>query len=249
MAADLFYFQQRIEADATSDFQFGTATAQPVTLSFWANSSLGGTFSGALSNDAGTRTYPFSYALTANVWTRVAITIPGDTAGTWQTSGNANGLSVSFDLGCGSNYRAPAGAWASANYVGVTGAVSVVGTNAATFNVTGVKLEIGSVATPFNRQSPAKSMADCQRYYQLGQLYMYLGGPVATASGQTFVCSSLLPVNMRAAPTLVATTNSNSANLGAPTLATLTGGVCVVVATTSGGGVIINTSFTASAEL
>ena len=52
------------------------------------------------------------------------------------------------------------------NYIGATGAVSVVATNGASFNVTGVKLEIGSVATPYNRQSLAKSMADCQRYYQ-----------------------------------------------------------------------------------
>ena len=50
--------------------------------------------------------------------------------------------------------------------VGATGAVSVVATNGASFNMTGVKLEIGTVATPFNRQSLAKSMADCQRYYQ-----------------------------------------------------------------------------------
>ena len=48
----------------------------------------------------------------------------------------------------------------------MTGSVNVVATNGATFYVTGVKLEIGSVATPFNRQSLAKSMADCQRYYQ-----------------------------------------------------------------------------------
>ena len=71
-----------------------------------------------------------------------------------------------FDLGSGATSRGPADAWASANYIGATGAVSVVATNGATFNVTGVKLEIGSVATPFNRQSLAKSMADCQRYYQ-----------------------------------------------------------------------------------
>ena len=81
-----------------------------------------------------------------------------------------------FDLGCGATYRGPAGAWAAGNYCGVTGAVSVVGTNGATFYLTGVKLEIGSVATPFNRQSLAKSMADCQRYYQInGYWYSYRG--------------------------------------------------------------------------
>ena len=71
---------------------------------------------------------------------------------------------LAFDLRSGAIIAA-AGAWAGRRYRGVTGAVSVVATNGATFDVTGVKLEIGSVATPFNRQSLAKSMADCQRYY------------------------------------------------------------------------------------
>ena len=81
-------------------------------------------------------------------------------------SGSVHALNVVFDLGSGSTVRGPAGVWAATNYVGVTGSVNVVGTNGATFQVTGVKLEIGSVATPFNRQSLAKSMADCQRYFQ-----------------------------------------------------------------------------------
>ena len=74
--------------------------------------------------------------------------------------------------GSGATLRGPANAWAAANYLGATGAVSIVSTIGAFLNVTGVKLEIGSVATPFNRQSLAKSMADCQRYYQIiGMLY------------------------------------------------------------------------------
>jgi hypothetical protein len=167
LAGDYFMFYQPVEADAVSDFVWGTSGAQPVTLSFWVFSSLTGTFSGSIRNGATTRSYPFTYVIpTASVWTRIAIAIPGDTAGTWVMSGNGAGLIIAFDLGSGSTFRAPANAWAAGNFVGVTGAVSVVATNGATFYVTGVKLEIGSVATPFNRQSLAKSMADCQRYYQ-----------------------------------------------------------------------------------
>ena len=74
------------------------------------------------------------------------------------------------------------GAWAIGRItVGVTGAVSVVSTNGATFYVTGVKLEIGSVATPYNRQSLAKSMADCQRYYQQTSNSWILGNPGAAS--------------------------------------------------------------------
>ena len=160
-------FAQPIEADAVSDLQWGTAGAQPATLSFWADSSLTGTFSGAIRNAAGTRTYAFTYSIpVASTWTKIAITIPGDTAGTWVMSGNAAALTLDFDLGSGVNFRGAANAWASAGYIGVTGTQSVLSVNGAVLAVTGVKLEIGNVATPYNRQSLAKSMADCQRYYQ-----------------------------------------------------------------------------------
>ena len=99
--------------------------------------------------------------------TKIVDTIPGDTSGTWVMSGNGGGVGLHFDLGAGATWRGTAGAWVNGNLIGATGAVNVVATNAATFYVTGVKLEIGSVATPFNRQSLAKSMADCQRYYEV----------------------------------------------------------------------------------
>ena len=167
IATDYFFFQQSIEADMVSDFAWGTAGAQPVTLSFWATSTLTGTFGGAVKNYAGTRSYPFTFSIpAANTWTKIVITIPGDTAGTWVMSGAGGAIALCFDLGAGTNFRGPANAWAAGNFIGANGAVSVVATNGAVFYVTGVKLEIGSVATPFNRQSMAKSMADCQRYYQ-----------------------------------------------------------------------------------
>jgi hypothetical protein len=203
LTGDTFYFSQVIEADMISDFAFGTAGAQPVTLSFWAFSSLTGTFGGAIANNAGTRSFAFSYSLpTANIWTKIVITILGDTAGTWVMSGNAASMQIRFDLGSGATYRVAAG-WQNGNFIGVIGSVNVVSINSAAFYVTGVKLEIGSVATPYNRQSLAKSMADCQRYYQK------LGG-VATAdlvvAGYANVASATASCTvgfnaMRAAPT------------------------------------------------
>ena len=168
LAGDYFFFNQPIEADMITDFAWGTPQAQPVTLSFWAWCSLAGTLSGAIRNGTTpTRSYLFTFSLpTASTWTKIVVTIPGDTGGTWLASGNGVGLYLRFDLGSGSTYRGAAGFWANGDYMGVTGAQSIVATNGATFYVTGVKLEIGSVATPFNRQSLAKSMADCQRYYQ-----------------------------------------------------------------------------------
>jgi hypothetical protein len=167
VAADYFVLQQSIEADAISDFAWGTANAQPIALSFWAQSSLTGTFGGSIQNYANNRSYPFSFSLpVASTWTKIIIPIPGDTAGTWVLSGNGGALTLSFSLGMGATRSGPANAWASTNYLSVPGAVSIVGTNGANLGVTGVKLEVGSVATAFNRQSLAKSLADCQRYYQ-----------------------------------------------------------------------------------
>ena len=205
LATDTFFFHQVIEADMVSDFQWGTGNAQPVTLSFWVNSSQGGTLGGALVNlvtgpPNTTRSYPFSYSLSANTWTRIVITIPGDTAGIWVMAGNAAGVGVRFDLGSGANLRAPAGAWANGSFVGANGAVNVCATNAANLTLTGVKLEIGSVATPYNRQSLAKSMADCQRYFQTGNVQQNVGGNswIATWTNQHYF---MLPVIMRATPT------------------------------------------------
>jgi len=212
LATDHFEFRQPIEADMIADFAWGTASAQPVTLSFLAQSSLSGTFSGSITNYAGTRSYPFTYSLTANIWAKITVTIPGDTTGAWVLQGNAGSLTVTFDLGSGANYRGPANAWASANYFGATGAVSVVGTNGATFTFTGVKLEIGSVATPYNRQSLAKSLADCQRYFQ-NIPYFYLNG-YSGASGGIWETLAF-PVSMRANPTFtpVAPSYNNASTL------------------------------------
>ena len=212
-ASETFQLYQRIEADMVSDFAFGTPSAQAVTLSFWVQSTLTGAFSGSLANDTTTRTYPFTYSIpTANTWTKIAVTIPGDTGGTWVMSGNGIGAILRFDLGAGATFRGPAGAWAGTNYLGATGSVSLVATNAATLYLTGVKLEIGSVATPFNRQSLAKSMADCQRYYQKGRA----GFNTTGTAGQPIGGIQMFPVLMRANPTTIA--------YGATTGGNITGG-------------------------
>ena len=210
VATDVFHFYQAIEADMVSDFAWGTPNAQPVTLSFWIYSgSLTGTFSGAITNFPATRSYPFIFSIpTATTWTKIIITISGDPAAGWVMNGNAAAVQVRFDLGSGSNFRAPAGAWANGNYTGVTGTQSLVATNAAFLYLTLVKLEIGSVATPFNRQSLAKSMADCQRYYQTA---IFSIGGYSPATAVTVSSAVTLSTWMRATPTV---TPNETANTG-----------------------------------
>ncbi len=144
-SSDNFSVLQQIEGFNVADLGWGTANAQTVTLSFLVRSSLTGTFGGAFSNAGVTRSYPFSYTISsANTWELKSVTVAGDTSGTWATD-NTCGIRVWFGLGAGSTYSGTAGAWAAADLRSATGAVSVVGTNGATFYITGVQLEAGSV--------------------------------------------------------------------------------------------------------
>jgi hypothetical protein len=166
LVTDTFYFRQSIEGYNVADLAFGTASAATVTLSFWVRSSLTGTFGGALKNDGGNRSYPFSYTIiAANTWEQKSITIAGDQSGTWDT-GTARGLQVIFGLGVGSNFSTTAGAWAAGDYSAPTGAVSLVGTSGATFYITGVQLEKGSTATAFDYRDFGRELQMCQRYYE-----------------------------------------------------------------------------------
>ena len=208
LATDQFNFTQPIEADMVSDFNWGTPQAQPFTLSFWASANITGTFSGAIFNypTPPTRSYPFTFSIpVAGVWTKYSITIPGDTGGTWVMSGNAAAFAVNFDFGAGANFRGAAGAWASANLRGVTGAASIVASNGGALMLTGVKLEVGSVATPYNRQTMAKSLADCQRYYQQYTAFIVSGYGVAGGGIQN---QFTYPVPMRAQPTIAPNTQT-----------------------------------------
>jgi hypothetical protein len=180
-SSDYFQTVQIIEGLNIGDLGWGTADAKTVTLSFWVRSSLTGTFGGSLRNSAVNRSYPFSYTIsTANTWEQKSITIAGDTSGTWLTT-NGVGIRLTFGLGNGSTYSGTAGAWAGANYQNATGATSVVGTNGATFYITGVQLEVGSSATPFERRLYNQELANCQRYYQ--KFTSLTGNYVAFGSG------------------------------------------------------------------
>jgi hypothetical protein len=195
LTGDYFTIQQPIEGFNVADLGWGAAGAASVTLSFWVRSSLTGTFGGTLQNSGYSRSYPFTYTVSAaNTWEQKTVTIAGDTSGTWLTD-NSTGVRLNFNLGTGTTYSGTAGSWAGANYLSATGATSVVGTSGATLYITGVQLEKGSTATSFDVRPYGTELALCQRYYQSAP-----DGTLAASGGQ--YASGFFPVTMRATPTL-----------------------------------------------
>ncbi len=219
-SSEQFTLTQPIEGFNVADLAWGTASAATVTLSFWVRSSLTGTFGGALRNAANNRTYPFSYTITsANTWEQKSITIAGDTSGTWVTT-NGYGLGVGFNLGAGSSVSGTAGSWSSSGFASATGATSVVGTNGATFYITGVQLEVGSTATSFDYRPYGTELALCQRYYENVSISGTILSTVQVRPDgyrQAFYSSKQ---TMRAAPTSTFTWDGDTSGVNAGTPAT-----------------------------
>ena len=210
LSTDTFTITQSIEGLNVSDLAWGTANAASVTLSFWVRSSLTGTFGGSIQNSAGNRSYPFTYTISAaNTWEKETITIAGDTSGTWLTT-NGIGIRVWLSLGVGSTYSGTAGTWAGANYQSATGATSVVGTNGATFYITGVQLEKGSTATSFDYRPYTTELQLCQRYLPafFASSSQYFGNGVNSSTSNYI----LIPfqVTTRVSPTGIVSSAGNT---------------------------------------
>jgi hypothetical protein len=206
MSGASYQLQQKIEGFNVADLGWGTANAQTVTLSFWVRSSVTGTFGGAFTNTNYDRTYPFPYTISAaNTWEYKTITIPGDTTGTWLTT-NGIGIQIVFGLGAQAGREAAANVWANTVARQPTGSVDLIATNGATFFLTGVQLEKGTVATSFDYLPYTTELALCQRYYlqytgASGNNYEMIGTGVVTATNQADI-SVPLPVTLRAVPSV-----------------------------------------------
>jgi hypothetical protein len=212
-SADEFDVIQRIEGYNMADFAWGTANAKTVTFSFWARSSLTGTFGGAFGNATLNRMYVFSYTISAaNTWEYKTITIAGDTTGTWDAT-NGKGIQIYFSIGAGTSNQGTPGVWGSTVLLAPTGQTSVVGTSGATWYITGVQLEVGSTATPFERRLYNQELANCQRYYwQRNRETNYAGLCTGIMRGATTSRMYVqYPVTMRSSPTLSFTNIGNLA--------------------------------------
>jgi hypothetical protein len=201
-STDFFQVEQRIEGFNTADLAWGTASAKSITISFWARSSLTGNFGMFLNNSSGDRIYPMSYNISsANTWEYKTITVAGDTSGTWLTT-NGTGIRLVFSLGYGTTYQGTVtNTWNAATFYVPTGAVSVVGTNGATFYITGVQLEQNTSATPFERRLYNQELANCLRYYwQFNGTRDICSATLASSVSAYGVLT--YPVEMRTSPSL-----------------------------------------------
>ena len=239
------FVRHKIEGTNVSDLAWGSASAKAVTLSFQVRSSVTGTFGGALRNSADDRSYPFTYSISsANTWETKSVTIAGDTSGTWLTT-TGIGIQIIFSLGSGSSRVGTAGVWAAAEYTGATGETNLMATLNATWYITGAQLEVGSVATPFERRDYGRELAMCQRYaYKLGAISLAKMRELDRSRVGFYV----LPVEMRTAVTVpsISTTDAISVSISNQTTRGFT---MYVLATADGMGADITSQAVVTAEL
>tara|TARA_R110000824_G_scaffold368271_1_gene557566 strand:+ start:1900 stop:3075 length:1176 start_codon:yes stop_codon:yes gene_type:complete len=204
-AGDYRIFQQSIEGNVSAFLAQGTAGAKTFTLSFWAKTSILGTFSGSFRDSTLSRSYVFEYTMNViNTWEYKTVTIAGSTSGTFNTD-SGSGLILSFSQGQGTTFAtATVGSWVAGNFHGSTTETDLIATLGATWQITGVQLEVGDTATPFEHRGFGQELALCQRYFQkITQTQtseQVATGHLDSASNGYFQIPFL--TEMRAAPTL-----------------------------------------------
>jgi len=195
-ASQIYGLQTRLEGYTIRDFDFGKSTAKSLTLSFWVRSSLTGTFGLGVLNNASSRSYVLNYTVNAaNTWEYKTLPFTGDITGTWGTFTSAE-MIIEWDIGTGTTFEAAAGSWNAAGRWRSSGNTRLISTNAATLDFTGIQLEIGTVATPFEFRPYASELRLCQRYYE--KSYGRDVNPASnTATNQSTVVTSQFGTNSR----------------------------------------------------
>ena len=225
-AGDYVLFVQRIEGQNLQHLKKGTASAEQLTLSFWVKSNVTGTYIAELQDYDNSRQVSKSYTVSASgVWERKTITFPADTTGVLDNDNNT-GIALNMWLGAGSTYTS--GTLNSSSWAANTDANRTVGqTNLASatsnyWQVTGVQLEVGDTATPFEFKPFAQDLAECQRYYyrnssSTSNNYVRVAqGHVGSGSSTSLYAHTYMPVTLRANPSSVEFANLGAWNGGNP---------------------------------
>jgi hypothetical protein len=205
-AGDYVRLEQRIEGQNLQQIKKGTSAAEQLTISFWVKTNKTGTYIVEVNDDTNNRSVSKSYTVNASgTWEKETITFPADTTGTIAND-NAMGLRVIFWQGVGTSYSSGTlgTTWATLTDANrAVGQVNLADAISNYWQVTGVQLEVGDVATPFEFKSIEEDLLECQRYYfrfPAGDAYQHFGVSY-TNSGTAFQGLITAPVTMRAIPT------------------------------------------------
>ncbi len=206
-ASERFFIEQRLEGQNLQRIKKGTSDAQAITVSFYVKGNASATYVVGIYDSDNSRQIGAQFSVTTS-WNRVSVTFPADTGGSSLDDDNAESLSLRFYLHAGSTYTGGTlqTTWDTAvnnEQVG-SGTTSIFDSTSRTFFLTGVQMELGEVATPFEHRSFGDELARCQRYYYKisGAANLDLGvGLCTTTTLAAINCPYAVP--MRAKPTAV----------------------------------------------
>jgi hypothetical protein len=183
-------YYQIIEGLNVADLGWGTVNAKTITVSFWVQASITGTFAFSLRNYNGTFSYVSMQTInSANTWEYKTITIPGPTSGTWTVS-NSWGIiceiCLGHSIGISANLLTTASpnTWVNVNAITTSSLTNFVATTGNTFYFTGFQFEVGSQATAFDYRDYGRELQLCQRYYETSYVS---GTAIGTATSSNII--------------------------------------------------------------
>tara|TARA_A100000172_G_scaffold40635_2_gene24800 strand:- start:2216 stop:3271 length:1056 start_codon:yes stop_codon:yes gene_type:complete len=217
-AAEFTFLSTRLEGQDLQQMKKGTSSAEPVTVSFYVKGNAAATYVCEIGDSDNTRTITQAFSVTTS-WNRISLTFPGDTTGAFDDD-NAHSLQLNFWLHGGSTYSG--GTFADNTWAAETNANRYAGSRTSFFDstdreffITGVQMEIGEVATPFEHRTFADDLAACKRYFQVHDDMQLRGNPDAGFERIEIYCP--LGVSMRANPSRGVITEGNSTNIRSST--------------------------------
>ena len=214
-----YSIEQRIEGYNIRQLRLGRSNAQPITVSFWVKSSVAGTYSTGMRTTSAQYSYVTEFTLLADTWTYVTYTAPALTNSLSSLNEESGGAGILLDLIVLGKQTGKStstlNAWQTGNYVSSTNQVAWMDSVNATLNVTGVQVEAGDTATPFEHRSFGEELAACQRYYQQDASLAIRG----TNTAAPYRLPIYFKGSMRASPTIAISGSgvSNTTIYGSPT--------------------------------